>query len=217
VGNKTGTTFKTAKSHAGHQDKGSVLLPAVSLGAKTKECKQMRTNLVKVIMGLYVVVVFGMAGCAGGPGHMVKQDKPLNVREVKPQPGKVAVIVTRNTTFGGAVEFSAYLNQKMIGVTRWKSCFYKDDIQPGSQYISAYGENLDTLLMNLEPDTTYYLTHDPRMGFWKAAVSTGVTTVDVVALENEGGCNHYVYDTKNPGEDLSAEDWIYAKTNARKP
>jgi hypothetical protein len=71
--------------------------------------------------------------------------------------------------------------------------------------------------MDLAPDQTYYLTHDPRMGFWKAAVSTGVTTVDTVAQDNEGGCNHYVYDTKNAGEDLSADDWTYAKTNARKP
>jgi hypothetical protein len=158
-----------------------------------------------------------LAGCAGGPGHMVKQERVLDVREVKPQPGKAAVLVTRNTNFGGAVEFSAYLDQKIIGVTRFKSCFYKDDIEPGSHYISAYGENLDTLLMDLAPDKTYYLTHDPRMGFWKAAVSIGVTTVDTVAQENVAGCNYYIYDTTNAGEDLSEKDWAYAKNNARKP
>ena len=177
----------------------------------------MSTNSAKMILGLIVAVVIGMAGCDGRPGHMVKQDKLLDVREVKPQPGMAAVVVTRNTNFGGAVEFAAYLNQKMFGVTRWKSCFYKDDIQPGSHYISAYGENLDSLLMDLAPDKTYYLTHDPRMGFWKAAVSIGVTTVDVATQENEGGCNHYVYDSKNPGDDLSEKDWDYAKSNARKP
>ena len=156
-----------------------------------------------------------LTGC--GVSHMVKQENPLDVRQVKPKPGKAAVLVTRNTSFGGGVEFQAYLERKMFGVSKGKSCFYRDDFQPGSYLISAYGENLDTVLMDLAPDQTYYLTHDPRMGFWKAAVSTGVTTLDVVAKENEDGCNHYVYDVNNPGEDLSESDWTYAQSHARKP
>lgn len=171
----------------------------------------MKRMAVAVFMGAL------LAGCASGPGHMVKQEKPLDVRSVKAQPGKAAVLVTRNTNFGGAIEFPTYLEQEMFGVSRFKSCFYKDDIEPGKHYISAYGENLDTVLLDLAPDTTYYLTHDPRMGFWKTAVSIGVTSLDVVAQENEGGCNHYVYDTKDPGEGLSVDDWSYAQTNARKP
>lgn len=171
-------------------------------------------SMKRKIMGLFLVLM--LAGC-GGLGHMTKQDKPLDVKTVKPQPGKAAVLITRNTSFGGAIEFAAYLDRKMIGITRGKSCFYKDNIEPGQHYISAYSENLDTLLMNLEADKTYYLTHDPRMGFWKAAVSTGVTTLDVVVRENQEGCNHYIYDTKNPGEDLSEKEWETAQKNARKP
>ena len=165
---------------------------------------------------LFVLLGAVLAGCSG-PSHMVKQENPLDVRVVKPQPGKAAILVTRNTSFGGAVEFWAYLDQRLIGVSKGKSCFYKDDIQPGPHYISAYGENLDTVLMELSPDTTYYLTHDPRMGAWKAAVSIGVATLDIVAHENENGCNYYVYDSANPGKDLSAEEWNDAKLNARKP
>jgi hypothetical protein len=181
----------------------------------TESLIERRLDMKRTVLAFVLGVI--LAGCASGPGHMVKQEKLLDVRTVKPQPGKAAVLVTRNTNFGGAVEFPTYLEQKMFGVSRFKSCFYKDDVEPGQHYISSYGENLDTLLMDLAPDTTYYLTHDPRMGFWKAAVSTGVTTLDVVAKENEEGCNFYVYDTKNPGEDLTADDWTYAKTHFRKP
>jgi hypothetical protein len=166
---------------------------------------------------LVAAVLMGglLTGC--GVSHMVKQDKPLDVRQVKPQSGKAAILVTRNTSFGGGVEFPAYLERKMIGVSKGKSCFYKDDIQPGSYLLSSYGENLDTVQMDLAAGQTYYITHDVRMGFWKAAVSTGVTTLDVVAAENEGGCNYYIYDAKNPGEDLSESDWKYAKEHVRKP
>ena len=167
---------------------------------------------------MMTVIFLGLmlAGC-GGVEYMVKQDKPLDVRTVKPQPGKAAVLITRNTTYGGAVEFAAYLDRKRIGSTKWKMCFYKDDIEPGQHYISSYSGNLDTVLMNLEADKIYYLTHDARPGFSRAAVSTGVTTLDVVLRENEEGCNYYVYDTKNPGEDLSDQDWENAKKNARRP
>lgn len=168
---------------------------------------------------LALVVILGamLAGCASGPGYMVKQDRPLEVSSVKPQPGKAAVLITRNTNFGGAVEFYTYLDGKIFGVSRFKSCFYKDDIEPGQHYLSAYAENLDTLLLDFAPGKTYYITHDPRMGFWKAAVSLGVANLETVANENVGGCNHYIQDAKNPGENLNETDWKYAKENARRP
>jgi hypothetical protein len=166
---------------------------------------------------IWILILCAVIGGCGGPSHMIRQDKTLDVREVKPLPGKSAIVVARMTKFGGAVEFEAYLDKKMFGVTKGLSCFMKNDVEPGLHYISARGENLDTLMMTLDPDKTYYVQHDVRMGFWKAAVSSGVSSAQQMGADTEGACNYYLYDTANPGPDMSEEDWTYARANARKP
>ena len=159
---------------------------------------------------LYAILIVPMllaAGCTP-PAHMlVKDNVVFDIRSVKPEAGKSALVVARTTKFGGAIEFETYLNQKMIGVTQHKGYFVKTDVTPGSYYVITKAENMEPAKINFEPERIYYLLEVPRMGIWKARVSVEPLTLEELMSTFDDGCKLLEYDTKNPGEDLSDKDF----------
>ena len=100
-------------------------------------------NKVRNPQSIIAILPLVMLLAACSPSNMVKKDERLDIRTVKPEQGKAALVVARTTSFGGAINFFTYLDKKSIGVTRGKGCFIKKDIEPGQQYLIARTESLD--------------------------------------------------------------------------
>ncbi len=83
----------------------------------------------------------------------MKQDN-FDIKTVKPNDGKAALVIARTTSFGEAINFNTYIEQNMIGVTKGKSCIVKNDIEPGVKYLIARTESLEEAKINFEPDIT---------------------------------------------------------------
>ncbi|HYA82929.1 MAG TPA: hypothetical protein VEH06_05695 [Candidatus Bathyarchaeia archaeon] len=160
---------------------------------------------------LMIAILFLVSACGGGPGHMLfKEDPSLNVFNIKPETGKAALVVARTTSYGGAVEFETYLDNKMIGVTKWKSYFVKTDVAPGVHYVIIIAENVEPVKINFQPKRVYYIQEIPRMGVWKARVSVALVTPEDLRTSFDNDCKLVVYDIKNPGDDLSEKDYQQA-------
>ena len=161
-------------------------------------------NVVLVIATLLLV-----SACASSaPRHMMfKEDPTSAISSVKPESGKAALVVGRSTSFGGAIEFDTYLDKVMIGVTKWKSYFFKTDIAPGVHYVISKAENMEPVKINFEPDRVYYIHQIPRMGVWKARISIALLTQQELISVCDNSCRLLIYDTKNVGDNLSDDDF----------
>ncbi|HEY6009176.1 MAG TPA: hypothetical protein VIU40_12700 [Geobacteraceae bacterium] len=153
-----------------------------------------------------------LAGCS--PANMVKKDERFDIKTVRPEQGKAALVVARTTSFGGAINFFTYLDKKSIGVTRGKGCFVKKDIEPSQQYLIARTESLEAGKIKFEPDTVYYVQQTPRMGVMVARVTMTPVTPDHLSEEiGEDGCTYYELDQKDPPEDLTDHEYQEAVTD----
>ncbi len=163
---------------------------------------------------LITLLVFVSACATTAPRHMVLNEKtPLNIKSIKPETGKSALVVARTTNFGGAIQFDTFLEKKMIGVTQWKSYFIRTDVNPGISYVISKAENMEPVKINFEPGRVYLLQQIPRMGVWRARISVALMTPENLLSMMDDDCKLLTYDPKNPGEDLSDEDYQTAITD----
>lgn len=163
-------------------------------------------------LSLLLLAVMVLAACS--PAHMVKKDGRLDIRTVRPEPGKAALVIARTTSFGGAINFFTYVDSTFIGVTRGQSCFVKRDIEPGLKYLIARTESLETGKLRFEPDMVYYVQQSPRMGWAVARVTlTPVSPEHLVAEIGDDGCEEYVINTGDVAEDLTDHEYQEAVTD----
>jgi len=156
---------------------------------------------------VFTVVLF-LSACATPPRHMlVKENSVVDIRAIKPENGKASLVVARTTNYGGAIEFDTYLDKKMIGVTQRKGFFVKSDIPPGTSYVISKAENMEPIKIQFEQDRVYYLLQIPRMGVWKARVSVAPLNADELLATMDDGCKLMEYNPKDPGDDLSDDDF----------
>jgi len=166
------------------------------------------TNTLKatVVVALFMLVA---TGCS--PAHMVKKENNFNIKSVTPDQGKAALVVARTTSFGGAINFFTYIDKKLIGITRGKSCFVKKNIDPGQSYLIARTESMESGKIQFEPDTVYYVQQTPRMGWVVARVSLSPESPEHLSAEiGDGGCELYELDLKDPGDDLTEHEYAEA-------
>jgi hypothetical protein len=164
------------------------------------------------MMLLLLPLVMLMTACS--PAHMTKKEEGFNIKTVKPNPGKAALVVARTTHMGKAINFYNYLDHRFIGVTRGKGCFVKTDIEPGLQYLIARTESLETGKIQFEPDKVYYVQESPRIGWMVARVTLSPVTLDhLVEAIGEDGCTYYEIDPKDPAEDLTDHEYKEAVTD----
>jgi hypothetical protein len=145
---------------------------------------------------------------------MIFNDNPnFDIRSVKPENGKAALVVARTTNYAGEAQFDTHLEKKLIGVTRGKSYFIKTDVNPGASYvISNYG-NMEVAKINFEPGRVYYLLQIPRWrggGFFLAGISVILLIPEDLMSTMDKGCKLITYDTNHPGDDLSDKDYLKA-------
>ena len=164
------------------------------------------------LAGVVAVAMIVLSACAASaPRHMMFKDDPtVKIAAIKPDSGKAALVVARTTKFGGAIEFDTYLDKKMIGVTQWKSYFFRTDITPGTHYVISKAESMEPAKINFEAGRVYYIHQVPRMGVWRARVSIALETPDQMMKEFDSDCRLVMPDPKDAGDDLSDEDYKQA-------
>lgn len=168
---------------------------------------------------LLLIVVFALAGC--GPRHMVSKDPCPDVRGVVAPKGKAALVLGRTTIFGSGVNIENYVDKKFIGTTKGNS-FFIAPVEPGRHYVTARAENFDTVLLNFEPDKTYYLQNEIRMGVLFARTKYDVVDAQHLFNDMDGKCHYYEVDSSSPGDDLTDEEFKqvvedYQKEHGDKP
>lgn len=159
------------------------------------------------IWGIIIVTTMLLTSACTPPRHMLVKDNAIDIRSIKPESGKSALVVARTTSFGGAIEFDTYLDKKMIGVTQRKGYFAKTDVLPGTHYVISKAENMEPIKILFEADRLYYLQQIPRMGMWRARVSVAPVTPEELLTTLDDGCKYMEYNQNDPGDDLSDEDY----------
>jgi hypothetical protein len=154
------------------------------------------------LLFLMIVFILTSVGCA--PNYMVSKEPCIDVRGVVPSPGKSALVVGRTTSFGGGVNIENYLDKKFIGTTKGRS-FFVSSAEPGLHYVTAQAENRETVLLNFEPDKTYYLLNAIRMGVLFARTKYYLMDAQQFYNDMDGTCNFYETDKSGPGDDLTDE------------
>jgi len=142
------------------------------------------------------------------PSTMVKKTAPATVASIKPQAGKAALVISRTTSFGRAVNFRTYLDKAYIGSTVGKVYFAKTDIEPGTKHVISWGENGVAVKVNFEADKVYCIQQNVSMGFLKARVVVEAMNAKRLDSGDLAGCDYYEFDPANKTErDLSDEEF----------
>lgn len=164
--------------------------------------------------GLWLVIPFILMLTACTPAHMVLKQDNFDIKTVKPDAGKAALVIARTTSFGGAVNFHTYIEQKIIGVTKGKSCIVKNDIEPGVKYVIARTESLEEAKINFEPDHIYYVQQSPRIGWVVARVTmTPMSQEQLLSEIGSKGCTLYEMDINNMADNLTNDEYKEAVTD----
>lgn len=158
------------------------------------------------LSAMMICLVSTLIGCA--PRYMVTKNPCPDVRGVVPSQGKSALVIGRTTTFGGGVNIENYLDKKFIGTTKGRS-FFVSSVEPGLHHVTARAENTETVLLNFEPDKTYYLLNAIRMGVIFARTKYYLMNAQEFYNDMDGTCNFYEADKSSPGADLSDEEFTY--------
>jgi hypothetical protein len=158
-----------------------------------------------------MLLVLLLAGC--GPKHMIAKEPCPDVSGVVPPQGKAALVVGRTTIFGSGINFENYLDKKFIGTTKGHS-FFVATVPPGKHYVIANGENFASLLINFEPDKTYYVQNEVRMGAFIARVKLDFVDLKHMQDDMGGTCKFYEIDPNEKVDDLTDEEFKSAIEDA---
>jgi hypothetical protein len=163
-------------------------------------------------MWLAILFILMLTACA--PAHMVLKQENFDIKTVKPNDGKAALVIARTTSFGGAINFHTYIEQNIIGVTKGKSCIVKNDIEPGVKYLIARTESLEEAKINFKPDHIYYVQQSPRIGWVVARVTmTPMSQEQLLSEIGSDGCSLYEMDMKNMADNLTTHEYKEAVTD----
>jgi hypothetical protein len=94
-----------------------------------------------------------------------------------PAPGKAVVYFTRVSSYGGAISFEFFHQDKYIGIFKGKN-YLRYECDPGQQLLWASSENKDFITCDLKEGGTYIVLVDIIMGAWKARVGFNPITSD---------------------------------------
>jgi hypothetical protein len=136
---------------------------------------------------------------------MIKSDtKP----EVVARPGSAALVIIRDTHFGGAIVFWNYLDGKFIGETMGKT-YFVTDVPAGPHYVAATSENTGVARLDFKPGKVYFLGQSIAMGVWRARIGGFYPLTRLEAAEAMKNCSFYQYDPAKPGENMASD--LYKK------
>lgn len=138
-----------------------------------------------------------MTGC-GGPDHMVVADSCSPISTIKSSNDKSLLVIARSGIYGGIFNIENYLDDSMVGVTRW-SGYFMTEVSPGQHFVTAKLDNFDSALMNFEPNKIYYLRNNIEASRIVGGIRARLTSIDINKANDLflDGCKYYVYNNDN--------------------
>ena len=104
-----------------------------------------------------------LTGCASVPMASIENDKAMKEFAL-PSGGTAGLYIYRNSTFGGALKKSVYIDGEFIGETAPMIYFYKE-IQPGKHNISTESEfSNNDLILDAKVGKNHYIHQYMKMG-----------------------------------------------------
>jgi hypothetical protein len=159
----------------------------------------------KYAVAVAITVSFLFLSACGPKLHMIaKEGKP----SITAKSGKAVLVIIRTTSFGWGAIVDNYLDGKMIGQTEGK-VFFVTEVTPGQHYLISHADNTDTARLNFEAGKIYILQQGIYPG-WR--VTTRYSPMTTEEFQNEvQEAVFRIYDTANPGQDMSPKDFKEAK------
>jgi hypothetical protein len=154
--------------------------------------------------------LFALLGTGCLPRYMVKIEKCPDLRTIKPEPGKAALVIGRTTSFGGGNNFEHYLGREFIGSTNGYG-FFVTIMDTGDQFVTAQSENHNTVYLKALADKTYYLQDGVSFGIMKPHVFLDAVPGESLYKSMDGDCNFYALDTKEKADKLDPDEWVSAQ------
>lgn len=117
----------------------------------------------KKLLSLLILVISSyLTGCASVPMASLKDDKEK--KEFHLPSNKAGLYIYRNSTFGGALKKSVYINNELIGETAPMTYFYKE-IKEGEHKVSTESEfSNNDLVINVKNGRNYFIRQYMKMG-----------------------------------------------------
>ena len=115
-----------------------------------------------------VAAVCAMAlfsGCASVPA--AKESADLAAKTFKTQPGKANIYVYRDEIVGAAITMDVKLDGKFAGKTASKT-YFAFEVAPGEHEVISETENTSKLTLKTEPNRSYYIWQEVKMGILSA-------------------------------------------------
>lgn len=102
-----------------------------------------------------------VSGCAGVP--MATPEADSAAKQFRPDPGKAALYIYRNETFGAALKMAVVLDDQPLGETASKTYFYRQ-VSPGRHVVTAKTEGNSSVTIDAQPGQTYFVWQEVKMG-----------------------------------------------------
>lgn len=116
-----------------------------------------------------------LSGCATVPLAPAEEDTARKTFSAPPQ-GSTGLYIYGNSTFGGALKKSVYIDGELIGESAPLTYFYRE-ISPGEHRLSTeseFGEN--DLLINTEAGQNYFVRQYIKMGVFVGGANLELVT-----------------------------------------
>lgn len=132
-------------------------------------------------------------------------------------PGEAIVFFMRPASLGMAINFYAFVDETLIGVTKGNTYTF-GAVAAGEHVVWARSGNVAALKVTFEAGQVYYFELKPKMGGMKARVSLEPMTAEV-ALEQvaDDPWTSLTDEGKEKGAEHLAEDYAEAVTIASAP
>ncbi len=121
--------------------------------------------LSKALMVLSVSVLIFLSGCASVPMASEKEDA-LKKEFLAPPEGKSGLYIYRNSSFGGALKKSIYVDGVLIGESAPNTYFYKE-VNAGDHTLSTESEfSNNDLMVKTKQGLNYFVEQFIKFGLF---------------------------------------------------
>ncbi|RLA08790.1 MAG: hypothetical protein DRQ51_01180 [Gammaproteobacteria bacterium] len=113
----------------------------------------------KIIFLLFVG--YFVAGCSTVP--MATDEEDHTAKNFKAPAEKAGIYIYRNEFFGGAYRMETMLDNKLIGLTKMNTYFYKE-VPAGTHTVKSIAENTDSVTIKALKGKLYFIWQEAKMG-----------------------------------------------------
>lgn len=119
----------------------------------------------RVFVLLALLTSVFLTGCASVP--MASDEEDMRKKEfLSPSVDKAGLYIYRNSTFGGALKKSVFIDGELLGETAPRTYFYKQ-LSPGEHKISTESEfGNNDLVLQLASGKNYFIRQYIKMGLF---------------------------------------------------